>query len=146
MKQNCLVSKNHVTLQQESADEPDPSLRPWRTETLIFLPIEIEEMDSPYKDLILSLPQEKRWQPYHLRNYQASFPKCSTIWLKALTFSVINRNKYEFSSHPLQRLNPHDCVKFLEPLFTDEGRVYLELKPPFAESSWPSLGLQYASR
>lgn len=156
MKQNSLVSKNHATLQQQAiADEPDPTLRPWRTETLIFLPI--EEIDSPYKDRILSLPQEKRWPPYHLRNYQgfwelegilpqimalqnqfkphptdifiASFPKCGTTWLKALTFSVINRKKYEFSSHPLLRLNPHDCVKFLEPLFTDEGRVYLESLP-----------------
>lgn len=155
MEQDSLLSKNHVTTQQETEDESDPTLRPWRAEALIFLPI--EEIDSPYKDRILSLPPERRWPPYHLRNYQgfwevegilprimalqthfqprstdifiASFPKCGTTWLKALTFSVIHRNKYDFASHPLLRLNPHDCVKFIELLFCEEDLVYLESLP-----------------
>ncbi|KAJ3702774.1 hypothetical protein LUZ61_006479 [Rhynchospora tenuis] len=157
MMQDSLLSENHVSSksQQENEEELDPTLIPWHAEELIFLPI--EETDSPYKDHILALPQEKRWLPYNLRNYQgfwelegiiphiiafqnqfkprytdvfvASFPKCGTTWLKAIAFSVIHRNKYDFVSHPLLRLNPHDCVKFLEPLFCEKGQVYLESIP-----------------
>jgi hydroxyjasmonate sulfotransferase len=155
MDHDSLLSKSHVNSQQEIAEESDPTLRPRRTQTLISLPI--EEIDSPYKDHILSLPEEKRWPPFHLRNYQgfwqaegilpgimafqkhfkprsddifvASSPKCGTTWLIALTFSVINRNKYEFASHPLLRLNPHDCVKSIDMIFCDEGLVYLESLP-----------------
>jgi Sulfotransferase domain len=153
MDHDSLLSKNHVNSQQEIADESEPILRPWSRH--VFL--SIQEIDSPYKDHILSLPQENRWPPYHLRNYQGFWhlegilpgimtlqkhfkprstdilimtsPKCGTTWLKALTFSVINRKKYDFASHPLLRLNPHDCVKYIEKIFCNEGQVYLENLP-----------------
>ncbi|KAJ3707991.1 hypothetical protein LUZ61_011696 [Rhynchospora tenuis] len=154
MMQDSLLSEKRVSSksQQENEEELDPTLKPMHREERIFLPI--EETDSPYKDRILALPQEKRWLPYNLRNYQgfweqegiipyiialqnqfkprftdvfvASFPKCGTTWLKAIAFSVIHRNKYDFVSHPLLRLNPHDCVNFLELLFCEKDQTYLE--------------------
>lgn len=49
----------------------------------------------------------------------ASFPKSGTIWLKALTFSIVNRQ--QFSSleghHPLLSSNPHELVPFFEFIF-----------------------------
>ncbi|KAJ1274662.1 hypothetical protein BS78_05G078800 [Paspalum vaginatum] len=49
----------------------------------------------------------------------ASPPKCGTTWLKALTFATMARGVYPptHAAHPLLRLNPHDCVPFMENLF-----------------------------
>uniref|UniRef100_A0A0E0FB46 Sulfotransferase n=1 Tax=Oryza meridionalis TaxID=40149 RepID=A0A0E0FB46_9ORYZ len=46
----------------------------------------------------------------------ASPGKCGTTWLKALAFAVLARGAYSPTSdrHPLLRLNPHDCVPFME--------------------------------
>ncbi|XP_042498417.1 cytosolic sulfotransferase 12-like [Macadamia integrifolia] len=47
-------------------------------------------------------------------------PKSGTTWLKAITFAVINRNRYSSSDHPLLTTNPHELVPFLElKLFVD---------------------------
>ncbi|XP_071723987.1 cytosolic sulfotransferase 15-like [Rutidosis leptorrhynchoides] len=43
-----------------------------------------------------------------------TIPKCGTTWLKALVFSIVNRTRFDFSSHPLLTHNPHDLVPFLE--------------------------------
>ncbi|KAJ8773135.1 hypothetical protein K2173_028312 [Erythroxylum novogranatense] len=37
-------------------------------------------------------------------------PKSGTTWLKAFIFSIVNRGRYDVSSHP----NPHECVPLLE--------------------------------
>ncbi|TVU04436.1 hypothetical protein EJB05_49978, partial [Eragrostis curvula] len=49
----------------------------------------------------------------------ASAPKCGTTWLKALTFATMARGVHPptDAEHPLLRLNPHDCVPFMEILF-----------------------------
>ncbi|CAH1423471.1 unnamed protein product [Lactuca virosa] len=50
--------------------------------------------------------------------YLATLPKSGTTWLKALTFAIVNRTRYNKTNslstdHPLQCLNPHICVPFL---------------------------------
>ncbi|XP_052163233.1 flavonol 3-sulfotransferase-like [Oryza glaberrima] len=50
----------------------------------------------------------------------ASPPKCGTTWLKALAFATMARRAHppaQQLQHPLLRLNPHDCVPFMEKLF-----------------------------
>lgn len=44
----------------------------------------------------------------------ASKPKSGTTWLKALVFSIINRDRYTPSNTPLLTQNPHQLVPFLE--------------------------------
>ncbi|MBA0632959.1 hypothetical protein Godav_001619 [Gossypium davidsonii] len=44
----------------------------------------------------------------------ATSPKCGTTWLRALVFSIINRNSFDFNNHPLSKANPRDLVHFLE--------------------------------
>ncbi|XP_038686597.1 flavonol sulfotransferase-like [Tripterygium wilfordii] len=47
----------------------------------------------------------------------SSAPKSGTTWLKALTFSIVNRchsNDDDFSETSLLTKQPHDCVPFIE--------------------------------
>ncbi|KAL2476624.1 Cytosolic sulfotransferase 13 [Abeliophyllum distichum] len=44
------------------------------------------------KDHFLALPIEI---------FLTTFQKCGTTWLKALTFTIMNRKLYDFSKHPL---------------------------------------------
>uniref|UniRef100_A0A0E0LYX1 Sulfotransferase n=1 Tax=Oryza punctata TaxID=4537 RepID=A0A0E0LYX1_ORYPU len=61
----------------------------------------------------------------------ASFPKCGTTWLNALTFTTMARHMYPpaASNHPLRRLNPHECLPFLEELFASGKEVLLDSLP-----------------
>ncbi|VVA93929.1 unnamed protein product [Arabis nemorensis] len=110
---------------------------------------EFEKNQKRYQDLIATFPHAKGWRPkapliqyggswivqpllegwLHAQDFfQArpidffvcSYPKSGTTWLKALTFAIVNRSRFDHSSHPLLKRNPHDIVPFIEaefPLF-----------------------------
>uniref|UniRef100_M8CC67 Sulfotransferase n=1 Tax=Aegilops tauschii TaxID=37682 RepID=M8CC67_AEGTA len=67
----------------------------------------------------------------------ASLPKCGTTWLNALTFATMARKAYPPASadHPLRRLNPHQCLPFLEGLFKGGREAELELLPYWRAST-----------
>lgn len=106
-----------------------------------------ENTYQKHKNIIPTLPREKGWTTEHLVQYQGTwlspeyglkglmlaqqhfkalptdvllvtFPKCGTTWFKALVFSITNRDRFDFSTHPLLTTSPHDCVPFLE-IFID---------------------------
>ncbi|GKV39660.1 hypothetical protein SLEP1_g47398 [Rubroshorea leprosula] len=110
------------------------------------------------KELLLSLPKEKGWrtsclykfqgfwcQPKEIQsiisfqnNFQAretdvvlaTIPKSGTTWIKALTFSILNRRRFPPSSptHPLFTSNPHDLVPFFEyKLFSNSNHQFPDL-------------------
>ncbi|KAG5249847.1 cytosolic sulfotransferase [Salix suchowensis] len=94
------------------------------------------------QDLVAGLPGEKNWDGSPLYFYKgvwypafairgaisfrqhfiardsdiilASMPKSGTTWLKALAFSVVNRNIYSPTESPLLTTPPHDLVPFFE--------------------------------
>uniref|UniRef100_A0A0E0MEF2 Sulfotransferase n=1 Tax=Oryza punctata TaxID=4537 RepID=A0A0E0MEF2_ORYPU len=102
-----------------------------------------------YRDIVAALPSRLHGTPQRMRLYQgtwfredwvlgfiaiqrhfvpredgsdvvlASLPKCGTTWLKALVFATAAR------AHPLLRLNPHDCIPFMEAVYFagDEARL-----------------------
>ncbi|KAK8672936.1 hypothetical protein V6N13_111293 [Hibiscus sabdariffa] len=51
----------------------------------------------------------------------ATSPKCGTTWLRALVFSIVNRNSYDFTNHPLRKANPQDLVIFLDARIHGDG-------------------------
>uniref|UniRef100_A0A0D9WNX0 Sulfotransferase n=1 Tax=Leersia perrieri TaxID=77586 RepID=A0A0D9WNX0_9ORYZ len=63
----------------------------------------------------------------------ASLPKCGTTWLIALAFAVMSRRAHppdaDADGHPLRRLNPHQCVPFLEGLFARGQEAKLDALP-----------------
>uniref|UniRef100_A0ACD5UJ62 Uncharacterized protein n=1 Tax=Avena sativa TaxID=4498 RepID=A0ACD5UJ62_AVESA len=61
----------------------------------------------------------------------ASPPKCGTTWLKGLAFATMARATYPPSGdgHPLLRLTPHECVPFLEGMFSAGQEAKLEALP-----------------
>ncbi|XVF30723.1 hypothetical protein REPUB_Repub16aG0083100 [Reevesia pubescens] len=102
-----------------------------------------ESWDDEFEALVQTLPKERSWlYAYHLYFYQGfwctslvlkpvisfqkhfqaldsdiivtSFPKCGTTWLKALTFSIVNRNQFPKEQNPLLSLGPHQLVRFFE--------------------------------
>ena len=100
-------------------------------------------MTQECRNLICSLPTQGRWVEGKLHLYQgfwfptsimqgvvafqkyfqahdtdvliATFPKAGTIWLKAMSFALVNRLHYpDTQQHPLLKDNPHVLVPFLE--------------------------------
>ncbi|KAI4971648.1 hypothetical protein ZWY2020_002562 [Hordeum vulgare] len=61
----------------------------------------------------------------------ASPAKCGTTWLKALAFATMARGAYPPADpqHPLLRMNPHECVPFMDELFTAGQGAGLEALP-----------------
>jgi len=105
-----------------------------------------EGMQAYEEDNLLSLPKEKGWAVQHLYLFQdfwcpsthiqgvinfqkhfqakdidvivASFPKSGTSWLKALTFAILNRQRFSSShNHPLLTSNSHELVPSLDFIF-----------------------------
>lgn len=95
-----------------------------------------------YREIVSTLPKELGWTSDHMYQYQgfwytsmnlegvmwaqqhfkathldvflASTPKSGTTWLKALMFAIMNRTRFDFSTHPLLTSNPHELVTLLE--------------------------------
>ncbi|CAH2047804.1 unnamed protein product [Thlaspi arvense] len=96
-----------------------------------------------YRDVIATFPQAKGWFPnapligygghwlikpllvgclYAQEFFKArpvdifvcSSPKAGTTWLKSLTFAIANRSRFDYSSNPLLKRNPHELVPFIE--------------------------------
>ncbi|RHN41447.1 putative flavonol 3-sulfotransferase [Medicago truncatula] len=113
-----------------------------------------DDLSQECKELIPTLPSEKAWILTHTYQYQGFWiatkkfqgvlscqkhfqaldsdiilvtaPKSGTTWLKALTFALLNRNKYPIihNNHPLLISNPHSLVPFLEiDLYSDKDYV-----------------------
>ncbi|KAL6654024.1 hypothetical protein ACP70R_007489 [Stipagrostis hirtigluma subsp. patula] len=59
--------------------------------------------------------------------------KCGTTWLKALAFATMARGVHpptpEHLEHPLLRLNPHDCVPFMDMLFATGSGSKMDALP-----------------
>ncbi|KAL3638442.1 hypothetical protein CASFOL_017813 [Castilleja foliolosa] len=116
---------------------------------------------NKYEDIIQTLQQHRNWDGRMLCHYQnfwfpvgdfqgiissqnnfnahetdiilATMPKSGTTWLKALTFSVVNRHRYNPSTDesPLLISNPHDLVPFLElDAYRADENPNLESIPP----------------
>ncbi|XP_055826216.1 flavonol 4'-sulfotransferase-like [Solanum dulcamara] len=48
-------------------------------------------------------------------------PKSGTTWFKALIFTIMNRDRFDFSSHPLLTKGHHDNLPFLEAIIRNEA-------------------------
>ncbi|KAK6243570.1 hypothetical protein QUC31_009979 [Theobroma cacao] len=94
--------------------------------------------DDEFQELVQTLPKEKGWYGTHLYFYQGfwcssrvframisfqkhfqaldsdiflkSIPKSGTTWLKALTFSIVNRNQFAREENPLLSSGPHQLI------------------------------------
>ncbi|XWS08243.1 hypothetical protein CRYUN_Cryun41cG0063100 [Craigia yunnanensis] len=64
----------------------------------------------------------------------ASKPKAGTTWLKALAFTIINRNRFTLLNSPLKSSNPHDLVPYFEMTLYNDGHI-----PDFAGFPSPRL-------
>lgn len=74
----------------------------------------------------------RRFEPRRDDVIVASFPKCGTTWVNALTFATMARRAYPAAGagHPLLRLKPHQCIPFLEGLLgSRSGDAKLEALP-----------------
>jgi len=116
----------------------------------------IESPPQAYDDLINTLPL-KLYGPRRLRLYRgfwiselflqgaltmqdkfksrpsdlflASYPKSGTTWLKALIFATLTRTSYPLDQHPLLANNPHQCVAYLDLLFSSGRKALVEAIP-----------------
>ncbi|KAK7343062.1 hypothetical protein VNO80_26024 [Phaseolus coccineus] len=53
--------------------------------------------------------------------FVASLPKSGTTWLKALTFGIVNHQRFSsFDNHPLLSSNPHELVPFPEFMYSHD--------------------------
>ena len=79
---------------------------------------------------------QRRFEPRPSDVIVASLPKCGTTWLVALAFATLARRAYPpgAADHPLRRLNPHQCLPFLEGLFAGgrEGKLDALVGLPFS--------------
>jgi hypothetical protein len=130
--------------------------------SLVAKYLQDDDLSQECKELISTLPLEKAWILTHTHQYQGFWiatkilqgvlscqkhfqaldsdiilvtaPKSGTTWLKALTFALLNRNKYpNIQNHPLLTSNPHALVPFLEiDLYSDKDYVpdLNSLSPP----------------
>jgi len=92
---------------------------------------------EPWVPGIIAIQRGGFFTPRHGDVVLASPPKCGTTWPKALAFATMARGVHPPPAaghpdpeHPLLRLNPHDCVPFMEKLFaTRWGSKAMEALP-----------------
>ncbi|XBI94283.1 hypothetical protein VPH35_030959 [Triticum aestivum] len=74
---------------------------------------------------------QRRFSPRPGDVLLTSPPKCGTTWLKAMAFATMGRAAYPptAADHPLRRLNPHECVPFIDDLFSAGHDAKLEALP-----------------
>ncbi|RID78833.1 hypothetical protein BRARA_A01620 [Brassica rapa] len=123
-----------------------------------------EDLTDETKTLISSLPSEKEYLGGNLCKYQgswyyynflqgvlnvqrgfqpqdtdvivASFPKCGTLWLKALTVALLERSKNRSSEdqHPLLSNNPHNLLLSSSPRLFSTHMPYHTLQEALKDS------------
>ncbi|KAL5803650.1 hypothetical protein ACOSQ4_031955 [Xanthoceras sorbifolium] len=114
----------------------------WFVTELISMEKPVDFQNKEDQELLLTLPRVKSWDFPYLYQYQgfwyatkylhgiisfqkhfqakdtdiilATFPKSGTIWLKTLTFNIVNRSRYTSENTPLLTKSPHDLVPFLD--------------------------------
>ncbi|XP_071918242.1 cytosolic sulfotransferase 15-like [Coffea arabica] len=112
---------------------------------------EVEQKDDHFKEFFQRLQPKKLVEGELLANYQgiwfaafilratltfqkhfkandsdiilATMPKSGTTWLKALAFSIVNRNNHSVDESPLLSSNPHYLVPFLEMYLYKDGNI-----------------------
>ncbi|KAF3434236.1 hypothetical protein FNV43_RR25339 [Rhamnella rubrinervis] len=109
-----------------------------------------EEMNKKIEELIATLPVDSEgsvplyqfkgcwYPPYAIRGYiaadlhftaqdsdilLASLPKSGTTWMKALIFSIVNRNKHPPNKSPLFTTHPQNLTQFIELRYYLNGNI-----------------------
>ncbi|XP_015696595.1 cytosolic sulfotransferase 17-like [Oryza brachyantha] len=72
---------------------------------------------------------QKNYNPRSEDIILATQPKSGTTWLKALSFTIINRSHYGFSDHPLLTRHPQHVVPFIEIPLKGKHISYVESLP-----------------
>ncbi|XP_031284169.1 cytosolic sulfotransferase 5-like [Pistacia vera] len=60
------------------------------------------------------IPFQRHFQAQDSDLILITFPKSGTTWLKAITFTIVNRPRYALENSPLLTTSPHVLVPFLE--------------------------------
>ncbi|KAG2277040.1 hypothetical protein Bca52824_059595 [Brassica carinata] len=97
---------------------------PNQEETVTESVTEFDRNQKRYQELIATFPHEKGWRPKNpLIKYgghwliQPRIEGCmyhGTTWLKALIFAISNRSRFNDSTNPLLKRNPHELIPFIE--------------------------------
>ncbi|KAJ8752337.1 hypothetical protein K2173_003973 [Erythroxylum novogranatense] len=87
---------------------------------------------------IMSAQEHFRPQPTDI--FLTSCPKAGTTWLKALTFAIVTRARFDDSTSPLLKKLPHDCIPFIE-LDLSENSNNRDMEMPLVATHMPYTSL-----
>lgn len=102
----------------------------------------------PPKYLQSAISCQKHFQAQNSDILLVSTPKSGTTWLKAIIFTLINRDKHPPSSksHPLISANPHDLVLSLEIRHYDDTDIESLPSPRLFSTHMPYVSLPESVR
>ncbi|KAL0297351.1 UNVERIFIED_CONTAM: Cytosolic sulfotransferase 15 [Sesamum radiatum] len=84
----------------------------------------------PARCLPIILSSQKRFKAKGTDIILSTMPKCGTTWLKALVFSIANRDVFSIEQSPLLTSNPHTLVPYLEyTIYQEQENLELENIP-----------------